>query len=63
MLPCWPFATGQYPSITSSLLLQGETKPTFVIQRMSDLVQLLQREFELQPPPVAQDVMLEAGTA
>lgn len=45
------------------MLLQGETKPTFVIQRMSDLVQLLQREFELQPPPVAQDVMLEADTA
>lgn len=41
--------------------LQGEMKPTFVIQRMSELVQLLRENFELRPPPRAENVALEAG--
>lgn len=37
--------------------LQGEAKPHFTVSRMSDIVQLLQENFELLPPPRQVDVV------
>ena len=38
--------------------LEGEMKPTFVISRLAELIQLLQTEFDLQPTAAARDTTL-----
>jgi hypothetical protein len=43
--------------------LQGEMEPSFVISSMQELVPLLEKHFDLQPPVNAQTVVMQEATA
>lgn len=39
--------------------LQGELRPSYVISQMSQLIPLLEQHFDLQPPPHAENVVIQ----